>query len=209
MSTESRAHLQVLGLGERAGWHEVQGRYRQLVLAHHPDLHPGDSGAAERFRTIAASYAALAVLQRERPEDQELCLRRMCQDPRLRALDRAELGQRLRHSSSPWVRAAAAFLLGEDAPRGDRAEARGLLRAARLDPQVQVRRAALESLGRIGRPGDLAGYLLRAESRQGLPAAVLLQAAAAIWRRAAASLRGRLAALAGRLAAAGGLGVRR
>lgn len=200
MNTESRGeHLQVLGLKEQAGWHEVQGRYRQLVLAHHPDLHPEDSQAAERFRAIAASYSALAALRREQPEDEELCLRRMCEDPRLRALDQAELGQRLRHSSSPWVRAAAAFLLGEGRrnPADLPGEARGLLRAARQDPQVQVRRVAVESLARIGRPGDLAGYLLHSESRQGLPAAVLLQATAAIWGRALASPAGRLAAALG------------
>lgn len=181
--TDRAVHLQALGLAQDAGWNEVQGRYRRLVLANHPDLHPADSRAAERFRAISASYSALASLHREQPEDPQLCLRRMCQDPRLRALDQAELGQRLLHSSSPWVRGAAACLLGD----------RALLKAARRDPQVQVRHAAVESLARVGRPGDLAGYLLNPACRRDLPLAVLLRAAAAIWARALRSLPSRLA----------------
>lgn len=185
--TSRAAHLQELGLAQDAGWSQVQGRYRQLVLAHHPDLHPADSRAAERFRAISASYSALSALHREQPEDPQLCLQRMCRDPRLRALDQAELGQRLQHSSSPWVRAAAACLL----------EDRAVLKAAHRDPQAQVRRAAVESLARVGRPGDLTGYLLDSARRRGLPLAVLLRACAAIWVRALRSLSGRPAATRG------------
>lgn len=198
--TSMAAHLQALGLARGAGWNEIQGRYRQLVLAHHPDLHPADSGAAERFREISASYSALAALHREQPEDPQLCLRRMCQDPRLRALDQDELGQRLMHSSSPWVRAAAACLLGEarhgcrrEGPPPCGAAPRALLKAARRDPQLQVRLAAVQSLARVGLPGDLAGYLLDPDCRRGLSLKVLLRAAAAIWGRSLCSLPGRLA----------------
>jgi len=190
-------HLQVLGLSGDAGWPEVQGRYRQLVLAHHPDLHPGDARAAERFRAIAASYSALAALERDSPQDARLCLQRMCRDPRLRALDLEELGQRLQHSSSPWVRAAAAFLLGDAATSPAAPGARRLLRAARLAAQDRVREAAVQSLARIGRPGDLAGYLLHPSCWRGLSPALLLRACAAIWGRALRRPALRLAELVG------------
>ena len=145
------AHLQVLGLPPDAGWDAVQGRYRELVLALHPDLHPREAGAVERFRQVAASYGALATLRRQSLEDSPENLRRLCQDLRLRALGQAELGLRLRHSSSAWVRAAAACLLGGEAL--NTGLSRALLKAAQLDPEVRVRRAAVESLGTNRPPG--------------------------------------------------------
>ena len=174
-------HLRELGLQAGAGWETIQSRYRQLVLAHHPDLHPGDASCAERFRKIAAAYEALNLLRRERSAASPEGLERMRADPRLRALSAEELGLRLRYSSSPWVRAAAAGLMGESAG------SRGLLRTALKDPEPLVRSSALEALSRAGKPGDLLGILWSPLARRGLNAGKLLRACALIWRRAIAS----------------------
>jgi hypothetical protein len=174
-------HLRELGLQAGADWEATQSRYRQLVLAHHPDLHPGDAACAERFRKVAAAYEALSLLRRERSASSPEGLDRMRDDPRLRSLSAEELGLRLRYSSSPWVRAAAAGLMGESAG------SRRLLRTALKDPEPLVRSSALEALSRAGKPGDLLGILCSPLARRGVSAGQLLRASTLIWRRAIAS----------------------
>ncbi len=180
MTAEGRQceHLRELGLPTGAGWETIQSRYRQLVLAHHPDLHPGDASCAERFRRIAAAYEALSLLRRERSASSPEGLERMRADPRLRALSAQELSLRLRYSSSAWVRAAAAGLMGGSP------ESRGLLRTALKDPEALVRSSALEALSRTGKPGDLLGILASPQALRGLSVGKLLRASSLIWRRA-------------------------
>lgn len=174
-------HLRELSLPTGARWEAIQTRYRQLVLAHHPDLHPGDASCAERFRKIAAAYEALGLLRRERSAATPEGLERMRADPRLRALSAEELSLRLRYSSSPWVRAAAAGLI-DGSPEG-----RGLLRMALKDPEALVRSSALEALSRNGKPGDLLRILVSPQARRGVRAGKFLRASDLIWRRAIAS----------------------
>jgi hypothetical protein len=172
----AREHLQELGLQVRAGWEAIQSRYRQLVLACHPDLHPGDASCVERFRRVAAAYEALSHLRRECTADSPPGLEWMKADPRLRVLSAEELSLRLRYSSSPRVRAAAAGLLSEDPGN------RGVLKAALRDCEPLVRSSALEALSRIGRPGDLLQVYRR--PLKGTGVVKLLRASARIWRRA-------------------------
>jgi HEAT repeat protein len=102
----------------------------------------------------------------------------MNHDPRVRGLPLKEVEMRLLYSASAELRAAAAYLLGG---RGDEATRRTLRQAAR-DPEARVRRAALEALARIGRPGDLLAFLpLLFDSQTAL---VYCRAAARIWLRA-------------------------
>ena len=146
--------LRRLGLSPRASWPQVESRYRRLALSLHPDANPAPA-AAERFASIAAAYRRLAALRKENPVSAEEDLRRLRQDPAIRRLPAQELALRLRHSSSVRVRAAAASLLGGTPGR----ETRRALRAAVRDPEAQVRAAALEALGRAGRPADLPAIL--------------------------------------------------
>ncbi len=171
-------HLQTLGLPAACAWQAVQSRYRRLVLAHHPDLNPGNSACAERFRRIAEAYEALAAIQRRRQEDSPEGLERMRADPRLRSLSMEELSLRLRYSSSAWVRAAAADLLGQSPA------SRGLLKAALKDSEKLVRRSALQALSRIGKPGDLLRHVFWSAIHRGIRTGNLLEASARIWRRA-------------------------
>lgn len=49
----------VLGVPKTASAEELKKAYRKLVKLHHPDLHPGDKGAAERFKEVSAAYDIL------------------------------------------------------------------------------------------------------------------------------------------------------
>jgi len=49
----------VLGLTASATADEIKKAYRKLVRTSHPDLHPDDPGAEERFKAIGAAYDLL------------------------------------------------------------------------------------------------------------------------------------------------------
>jgi hypothetical protein len=180
---EVREHLQELGFQVPAAWEAVQSRYRQLVLATHPDLHPGDASCAERFRRVSAAYEALNQLRRQSAAASPQGIERMRSDPRLRALSAEELCLRLRYSSSPWVRAAAAGLLAQS-PRN-----RMALKVALRDREPLVRSSALEALSQVGRPGDL--FEVYRMLLKGTGIVELLRASARIWRRAIGGEGGR------------------
>lgn len=160
--------LRRLGLPPEATWKEVESRYRKLTLSLHPDVNPTRT-AAERFRRITAAYQRLSALREERGADAAEDLLRLGEDPRIKSLPPQELALRLRYSSSARVRAAAALLLGgaQGGAQGksQRRETRRVLRAALHDPEMRVRAAALDALGRVGRPADLPALLPAAARR--------------------------------------------
>jgi curved DNA-binding protein CbpA len=49
----------ILGIGEDATPAEVRSAYRRAARSHHPDLNPGDVGAADRFKRIQEAYDVL------------------------------------------------------------------------------------------------------------------------------------------------------
>lgn len=49
----------VLGLPQGAGRKAIKARFKQLVAAEHPDKHPGDAAALNRFKEINLAYQAL------------------------------------------------------------------------------------------------------------------------------------------------------
>lgn len=53
-------HYAVLGVAPEAPVDEIKRAYRRLALASHPDRHPGDVEAEERFRAISTAYAVLS-----------------------------------------------------------------------------------------------------------------------------------------------------
>jgi hypothetical protein len=55
---EMRA-LDALELETDASFDDVKSAYRRLAKANHPDVKPGDEGAAERFRQVQAAYDVL------------------------------------------------------------------------------------------------------------------------------------------------------
>jgi len=65
-------HYQVLGLRRDASQLAIKRAYRRLAKTHHPDRNPGDPLAAERFKTISASYEVLGDADERRLYDLEL-----------------------------------------------------------------------------------------------------------------------------------------
>lgn len=50
---------QVLGVARDASDAEIKKTYRELAKEHHPDLHPGDTAAEQRFKEISQAYTIL------------------------------------------------------------------------------------------------------------------------------------------------------
>lgn len=52
----ARDPYEVLGVAKTAPPDDIKKAYRKLVKQLHPDLHPGDKKAAERFKEVASAY---------------------------------------------------------------------------------------------------------------------------------------------------------
>ena len=62
----------VLGLGRDASDADIQKAYRRLAKSSHPDLHPGDKAAEERFKTLARAHDILGDKDKRALYDQGL-----------------------------------------------------------------------------------------------------------------------------------------
>lgn len=65
-------HYAVLGLTRAATSAEVRGAYRRAARATHPDLHPGDVTALDRFKRVQMAYDVLADPHRRAAYDAPL-----------------------------------------------------------------------------------------------------------------------------------------
>lgn len=63
---------QVMGVDRSADGTAIKKAYRQLVKECHPDTHPGDRQAEERFKQIAEAYAVLSDEEKRKQYDQKL-----------------------------------------------------------------------------------------------------------------------------------------
>ena len=59
-----RDYYEVLGVSPQATAEEIKQAYRRLARESHPDRNPGDPGAEERFKELAAAYEVLSDPQR-------------------------------------------------------------------------------------------------------------------------------------------------
>jgi DnaJ-class molecular chaperone len=55
-----RDPYEVLGVARTAEAKDIKRAYRKLARQHHPDLHPGDKKAEERFKEVAGAYDLLS-----------------------------------------------------------------------------------------------------------------------------------------------------
>jgi DnaJ-class molecular chaperone len=59
----------ILGVGRSASADDIKKAYRQLARDNHPDRHPGNTQAAERFKDISAAYGVLGDPEKRRRFD--------------------------------------------------------------------------------------------------------------------------------------------
>lgn len=61
----------ILGVSEKADTEAIKKAYRRLVKECHPDTHPGDREAEERFKRISEAYAVLSDEEKRKQYDRE------------------------------------------------------------------------------------------------------------------------------------------
>lgn len=56
----AKSFYDVLGVSKDASADEIKSAYRKLARQYHPDLHPGDVEAANKFKEISEAYDTLS-----------------------------------------------------------------------------------------------------------------------------------------------------
>jgi DnaJ-class molecular chaperone len=64
-----RDPYEVLGVTKGADTKEIKKAYRKLARTLHPDLHPGDKAAEERFKDVASAYDLLSDAEKKAAYD--------------------------------------------------------------------------------------------------------------------------------------------
>ena len=59
-----------LGVSKSAGQEEIKKAYRKLARDNHPDTHPGDSKAEERFKKVSEAYSVIGDADKRREYDE-------------------------------------------------------------------------------------------------------------------------------------------
>ena len=56
----AKSYYDILGVSKTATEDEIKQAYRKLARQYHPDLHPDDKDAAEKFKEISEAYDTLS-----------------------------------------------------------------------------------------------------------------------------------------------------
>lgn len=67
---DKRDYYEVLGVAKGASDDEIKKAYRVLAKKYHPDMHPGDKEAEEKFKEASEAYAVLSDADKRRQYDQ-------------------------------------------------------------------------------------------------------------------------------------------
>ena len=65
-----RDYYEVLGIQKGATEDEIKKAYRKVALANHPDTHPNDKEAEERFKEASEAYEVLSDPKKKAAYDQ-------------------------------------------------------------------------------------------------------------------------------------------
>ena len=66
---EKRDYYEVLGVDKSASEEEIKKAYRKLAKQYHPDLHPGDKEAEEKFKEANEAYEVLSDAEKKAKYD--------------------------------------------------------------------------------------------------------------------------------------------
>jgi molecular chaperone DnaJ len=69
---EKKNYYEVLGVSKTASQDEIKSAYRKLAKQYHPDFHPGDAAAAEKFKEINEANEVLSDENKRKQYDYEL-----------------------------------------------------------------------------------------------------------------------------------------
>ncbi|MGN0585957.1 MAG: molecular chaperone DnaJ [Oscillospiraceae bacterium] len=67
---DKRDYYEVLGVDKSASAEDIKKAYRQLAKKYHPDLHPGDKEAEEKFKEVNEAYEVLSDEDKKSRYDQ-------------------------------------------------------------------------------------------------------------------------------------------
>lgn len=71
MPENKKNYYEILGVPKNATEEEIKAAYKKLVKQYHPDLHPGDASAAEKFKEINEANEVLSDKQKRAAYDYE------------------------------------------------------------------------------------------------------------------------------------------
>ena len=69
---DKKNYYEILGVSKTASEDEIKSAYRKLAKQYHPDLHPGDKEAAEKFKEVNEANEVLSDKQKRAAYDYEL-----------------------------------------------------------------------------------------------------------------------------------------
>jgi hypothetical protein len=67
--TSHRSYYEILGISRSATSRQIRSAYRKLARQYHPDLHPEDKAAAEKFRELQEAYDVLGDARKRKAYD--------------------------------------------------------------------------------------------------------------------------------------------
>lgn len=65
-----RDYYEILGVDKKASQDEIKKSYRKLAKKYHPDMHPGDKSAEDKFKEVNEAYEVLGDAEKRKKYDQ-------------------------------------------------------------------------------------------------------------------------------------------